>query len=470
MNIHVPAQRPAPDQAAAPAAPAPEAVAPGWGRVLRVTVARASLAMVVALVIWSVLPLLAGWTPRVILSGSMEPRIHVGDIVVTRTVPGASVTKGQVITVKDPDHPAKTRTHRVLRRASDGTIVTKGDANPQADSSHISNENVLGLGVVRVPYVGRPAYWMAEQNWLALGATTLFLGWCMVTVLPGSRKPEDTDGDDQNGPSGVTRRYARSRRAAATVAVAAMVVGAATGPAEAAFKRVAANPASVWSAAASFGGYSDSVLADSPQFYWRLGESSGTSAADAKNGRTGQVTGTYTWGKSGAIARQSSETALGVDGGYVNQPTSLSSGTAFSVETWLKTTRSTGGGLVSLITGTGPERSLYMGADGKVRFGRNGTALVTSTTALNDGSWHHVVYTNAGSGSVRAKLYVDGALVAQSATGVTATTSGNWRAGQAQWSGNWPGTPDQYFRGDLDEVAVYGTTLTAQRVTAHYAS
>ena len=230
MNIYVPAQRPAPDQEAATAAPAPEAEALGWGRVLRLTVARASLAMVVSLVIWSLLPLLAGWTPRVIMSGSMEPRIHVGDIVVTRTVPGASVTKGQVITVKDPDHPAKTRTHRVLRRAADGTIVTKGDANPQADSSHISNENVLGVGVVRVPYVGRPAYWMAEQNWLALGATSLFLGWCLITVLPGSRKPEDTDGDDQAGPSGETRRYSRSRRAAATVAVAAMVVGAATGP------------------------------------------------------------------------------------------------------------------------------------------------------------------------------------------------------------------------------------------------
>ena len=164
MNIYVPAQRTAPDQAAAAAAPAPEAEALGWGRVLRLTVARASLAMVVSLVIWSLLPLLAGWTPHVILSGSMEPRIHVGDIVVTRTVPGASVTKGQVITVKDPDHPAKTRTHRVLRRAADGTIVTKGDANPQADSSHISNDDVLGVGVVRVPWVGRPAYWMAEQQ------------------------------------------------------------------------------------------------------------------------------------------------------------------------------------------------------------------------------------------------------------------------------------------------------------------
>ena len=182
MNIYVPAQRPAPDQAAAAAAPAPEAEALGWGRVLRLTVARASLAMVVSLVIWSLLPLLAGWTPRVIMSGSMEPRIHVGDIVVTRTVPGASVTKGQVVTVKDPDHPAKTRTHRVLRRAADGTIVTKGDANPQADSRHISNDDVLGVGVVRVPWVGRPAYWMAEQNWLALGATSLFLG-----LVPGHR-------------------------------------------------------------------------------------------------------------------------------------------------------------------------------------------------------------------------------------------------------------------------------------------
>ena len=155
MNIYVPAQRTAPDQAAATAAPAPEAEALGWGRVLRLTVARASLAMVVSLVIWSLLPLLAGWTPHVIMSGSMEPRIHVGDIVVTRTVPGANVTKGQVITVKDPDHPAKTRTHRVLRRAADGTIVTKGDANPQADSSHISNDERAGCRRRPGP-LGRP--------------------------------------------------------------------------------------------------------------------------------------------------------------------------------------------------------------------------------------------------------------------------------------------------------------------------
>src|SRR3954447_15637394 len=237
MSIRIPAQRAASEQAAATAAPAPAVVGElGWGRVLRVGVARAALALIFSLVIWSLLPLLAGWTPRVILSGSMEPRIHVGDVVVTRTVPGASVTKGQVITVKDPDHPAKTRTHRVLRRASDGTIVTKGDANPQADSSHITNDNVLGLGVVRVPYVGRPAYWMAEQNWLALGATALFLGWCTVTVLPGSRRSEDPTDDDQPPAGPRSTRSSRPRRVAASVAVAAIAMGAAAGPADAAFR------------------------------------------------------------------------------------------------------------------------------------------------------------------------------------------------------------------------------------------
>jgi signal peptidase len=121
----------------------------------------------------------------------MEPRIHVGDIVVTRTVPAASLHEGQVVTVSDPDHPGRTRTHRVLRRETGGVLVLKGDANRDADSTRVSVKDVRGVGVVRVPYVGRPATWLAEGNWMALGATALFLGWCVVTVLPASRKRDD---------------------------------------------------------------------------------------------------------------------------------------------------------------------------------------------------------------------------------------------------------------------------------------
>ena len=125
------------------------------------------------------------------MSGSMEPRIHVGDIIVTRTIPAASLHEGQVVTVSDPDHPGRTRTHRVLRREAGGVLVLKGDANRNADSSRVSVDDVRGVGVVRVPYVGRPASWLAEHNWVALGAVALFLGWCVVTVLPAPRKREE---------------------------------------------------------------------------------------------------------------------------------------------------------------------------------------------------------------------------------------------------------------------------------------
>ncbi len=469
-TLHVPAQRPGPTTQSAPAR---VVVDLGWRRIVRVTAGRATLALVGSLVFWSMLPLLVGMTPRVILSGSMEPRIHVGDVIVTREVPPATLTKGQVITVKDPDHHDRTRTHRFVRRAADGTIVTKGDANPQADSSHVTDADVLGLGVLRVPFVGRPAYWVAERNWLALGLTALLLGWAGASAFAATRREEDDDAaPPAPGPTdeGTGRRTRRARQAAAVVAATAVAVGVAVAPAEAAFKSTDANPVSSFSAAASFATttYSSVVQGDSPQFYWRLGESSGSTAADSVGTRTGTLNGSWTWGQTSALPSQTSNTSLHVDGGYVNQSASLSSGTAFSLETWFRTSRTSGGALLSLITSSGVDRSLYLGSDGKVRFGVGGSALVTSATALNDGQWHHVVYTHASTGSGKAKLYVDGALVASANSGNIGTATGSWRAGQAAWSSTWPGSPDQFFRGDLDEIAVYPSTLTATEVADHY--
>ena len=256
-TLHVPAQRPG---STAVSTPAPEPVDLGWRRILRVSVARAALALVLSLVVWSLLPLLAGMTPRVILSGSMEPRIHVGDVVVTREVPAATLTKGMVVTVKDPDHPGRTRTHRLLRRAADGTLVTKGDANPQADSSHVSTGDVLGLGVIRVPYVGRPAFWVAEHNWVALGLTGLVLSWVGVSAFAATRREQDDEDDhaDAAPPAAPTADGHRPphppgcARPPPSLAATAVAVGVAVAPAEAAFKTTAVNPTSSFSAAATF--------------------------------------------------------------------------------------------------------------------------------------------------------------------------------------------------------------------------
>jgi signal peptidase I len=487
MSIHIPAQRPAPDQVAAAAAPAPVAE-PGWGGVLRTAAARGSLAMVLSLVIWSILPLLAGWTPQVILSGSMEPRIHSGDVIVTREVQPADLTKGQVITTIDPDSPEKTRTHRVLERDSAGKIVTKGDANREPDSTSVTNDAVLGLGVVRVPYVGRPVYWLAERNYGALGVTFLLLGWCVLSAFPGRVKPRDNDTDEDassgpSSPSGSRRvlpvrssRTNRRRRVAAAVAVSVVAVGAMGGSADAAFKQLAQNPASTLNAASTFYPYKTAVLADSPSFYWRLDEAGGTTVNDTGSGnRDGTLLAqTWTQGQSGALVSEPRNTSLALSVGVVNGNTNGAAPGTFSVEAWVKTTSTTGGRILGFGNGTGQspsstvDRQLYLAPNGKVMFGVGGSTKVgiSSTAAINNGTWRHVVGTYT-SGTNNMRLYVNGVLQG-SATATPVAMSGIWRAGAEQLTG-WPSNPtDFYYEGSLDELAVYPTALTAAKVLAHY--
>ena len=60
-----------------------------------------------------------------------------------------------MITVNDPDHPGRTRTHRLYRRAADGTIVTKGDANPHPDPwLFMLPQQTQDRVVAHIPYLG----------------------------------------------------------------------------------------------------------------------------------------------------------------------------------------------------------------------------------------------------------------------------------------------------------------------------
>ncbi len=487
-SIQIPHQRTSPDREAAPAAPVAAVVELRWGPLLRRTAARAGLTVVASLVLWSVLPALLGWAPQVILSGSMEPRIHSGDVIVTREVPAEKISKGKVITVQDPDHPAKTRTHRVVRRSADGTIVTKGDANQQADSSSVKDADVIGMGVIRVPYVGRPAYWMVERNYAALGVTLLLLGWCAVSAFPGRVKPHDPDDTDldEAGPAGPAPRVsadprrdrrrgvsARRRRAAAAVAMSVVAVGALGAPASAVFKRATLNPSSTLKAASTFYPYRTEVLGDSPYLFWRVNETSGVAMNDAGTGnKDGTLLGqTYALGQASALVSEPRDKALGLTIGVINANTNVTAPGTFSVEAWVRSTSNSGGRILGFGNGTGSnpssvvDRQLYLAPTGKVMFGIGSTKkTVASSGTVNNGAWHHVVGTY-GSGTMR--LYVDG--VSQgSSTANTISMSGIWRAGAEQMSG-WAGNPtDQYFEGTLDELAVYTDVVTPAEVLSHY--
>ena len=436
---------------------------PGWGRVLHTAAVKAALSTVVSLVVCSLVPALWGWTPQVVMSGSMAPRVVPGDVILTRQVPTASLGRGQIVTVADPDHPGRTRTHRIVRMDASGRLVLRGDANQQADSSHVAPSAVKGLAVLRVPFVGRPVVWFAERRWLALLAVMLGAAWCLLSVVPGA----PTSGSS-------TRRSRRRMKVAVVTAGVLGAVGTGSGSADAAFQNTAANPSSTMNAAATFYPYQTAVLADSPYLYWRHSETSGTSAVDTSPAaHPGTYYGVPSFGQTGPIVAETRDKAITTSTTLVTANASAIGPVSFSVEAWLKTTSTSGGRLIGFgdaatnVLSTITDRQLYLAPSGKIMFGI-GTAKTTIASAglLNDGTWHHVVGTYAiGAGGM--KLYVDGKL-SSSGTAIADLPTGYWRAGGEQLTG-WTGNPtSNYLVGSFDEVAVYTTALSSTRVLAHY--
>src|SRR5207245_10311922 len=160
---------------------------------------------------------------------------------------------------------------------------------------------------------------------------------------------------------------------------------------------------------AAWTGYAPLVLAGSPTGYWRLGEASGTAAADAgPNLLGGTYSGAYTLGTAGAVVSDSNK-AVAFAGGSVDMasPAALNiSGTALTIEFWAKGTPGANNYLVSHTDAGSQGYAVYTGGDAAYHFyiGRGGglhnTGAVSGTW---DGAWHH--FANVYDGA-QMRLYV----------------------------------------------------------------
>jgi signal peptidase len=109
------------------------------------------------------LPVLIGFRSFVVMSGSMEPAIRVGDVVVTSPASPLGLRPGDVVTFKDPTVPGRLITHRVLRlsaRTGSVSVVTKGDANHSVEQWSIPANGRLGIVRYRIPKLGYLLVWL----------------------------------------------------------------------------------------------------------------------------------------------------------------------------------------------------------------------------------------------------------------------------------------------------------------------
>jgi hypothetical protein len=206
-------------------------------------------------------------------------------------------------------------------------------------------------------------------------------------------------------------------------------------------------------------------------------------AAEVSLLHTGTFVGATALGAPGALRSEPADRAVRFAGLRMSaktfgfNPVLRAGPAAFSVECWFRTTgynaAVTANGVTLVDFGSGvagnsaaSDRRLFVDSAGHVVFGTASGTTGAATTAATylDGAWHHAVATADPADGVR--LYLDGVPAASAAYAAPAVANGYWRFGGNTWfAGIWPA---DYFTGDLDEVAVYPTALTAQQVAWHY--
>jgi len=113
----------------------------------------AAAAMALAIAVATAL----GDRPFTDMSGSMEPAIHAGDVVVTRPIHPLEAHAGDIVTFRDPADGHRLLTHRLRSlQVSGGRVhaVTKGDANNAVERWTVPQGARIGRVVMRVPRVG----------------------------------------------------------------------------------------------------------------------------------------------------------------------------------------------------------------------------------------------------------------------------------------------------------------------------
>lgn len=238
---------------AMPAEPTAPAYRGGWARLVGSALCRGYLVFTLTLAACALLPMLFGLTGSVVQSGSMEPLISTGDVVLSQPLPaGPGIPLGRVISFATPGAGESGFVlHRLVAVDDDGALVTAGDANADVDSTRLQRSDIISQGRLLIPWIGLPSYWAGTGAILPLGV------WLLLTAGAVAVASADIAVTRRETPRQGRHRWFSTRAARGTLALtvlltATAVVTAPLGQSAAGFSARTASAGNAWSTAASF--------------------------------------------------------------------------------------------------------------------------------------------------------------------------------------------------------------------------
>ena len=140
-------------------------------------------------------------TPLVVVtSGSMIPALQVGDLLVLRGIPEDQLQVGNIIVFKDNDPHFQTDNpivHRIISIENvDGELrfYTKGDANASQDPGYRTYDEIIGVMVADIPYIGSVSMFLKTPEGIAL----IIILFIVILVVPEFVCKDDDEAKEES--------------------------------------------------------------------------------------------------------------------------------------------------------------------------------------------------------------------------------------------------------------------------------
>ena len=141
-------------------------------------------------------PMVMGYKPVVVLTGSMEPTYPVGSVVYYKKVPVGDLNVGDPITFSITDDAKTVVTHRINKVLSDGKYETKGDANSTPDTTPVSFSNVKGKVIkYHLPLVGYFVKYL-QNYYVIAGIFLILVSKLIVDYINDSREESKNESNN----------------------------------------------------------------------------------------------------------------------------------------------------------------------------------------------------------------------------------------------------------------------------------
>ncbi|MGB9960139.1 MAG: signal peptidase I [Candidatus Bathyarchaeales archaeon] len=130
--------------------------------------------LIIFLVFYRPVALLGDTRYEPVYTGSMEPAIPVGSIVVIKPAVPETLTVGDIICFKIEAESPTTVTHRIIDVTNEG-FKTKGDANEDPDPWTVKKQDVVGKVIAVIPYIGYLGYFIRTP-----------IGFILLIIIPAT--------------------------------------------------------------------------------------------------------------------------------------------------------------------------------------------------------------------------------------------------------------------------------------------